>query len=315
MQDPPTSRPAPATLIAEPSLSIFQQPWWLDAAADRNWGEAVVRDNAIVVGRLPYPIGTRFGLPVSTLTRLIPTLGPAIQTMPGKAATAFKRRLEITHALIDQLPQFAFFAQTFDHRITDAAAFVHRGFVATAADCFRIPQGRTPQDVWCSMQAARRQQIVDAASEFRIEPVDDVDELFRLDRRFAHGNDAVQRVHQLFQSISERDAGIILGARDRRGTLVAALVVVWESVNAHRLVAVRRADAPENAESMLLWEAMRRVLPRGLAFDFGMVESLASLRYLAGFGDYLTPRIGVRRVTKEFRLRKAVLSMFGTWAG
>jgi hypothetical protein len=40
-------------------------------------------------------------------------------------------------------------------------------------------------------------------------------------------------------------------------------------------------------------------------------DASPELRYLAGFGDYLTPRIHVHRVSGSFRLRKAMLAAAG----
>ncbi|HVC61785.1 MAG TPA: hypothetical protein VND19_15650 [Acetobacteraceae bacterium] len=158
-QGPSAEKAAPARVIAEPSLSIFHQPWWLDIATDRSWGEAVVREDGMAVGRLPYPIGSRYGMPVSTLPSLIRTLGPAIRPLPGKASTAFRRRLEITHALIGQLPRFAYFDHLLDPGITDGLAFVHRGYVLGSSYCFRIAAGTPVAATWAEMSDRRRRVV------------------------------------------------------------------------------------------------------------------------------------------------------------
>ena len=248
------------------------------------------------------------------MPRLVCTLGPALCALPGKAATSLRRRLEITNGLIDQIPDLAYFTQVFDPSVKDAAAFVYRGFVVGVADCFRIPPGLAPQDVWCGMQAARRQEILDAGTEFRVGPVDDREELFALDRSLVRGRAEAERTRRVMRATGEHDAGLILGARDRSGVLCAAIVLVWDSVAAYRLIRARRPGTPQAVESLLLWESISRVLPRGLAFDFGGARSLASLRFLAGFGDYLIPCVSVQRVTMGYRVRKAMASMIGARA-
>jgi hypothetical protein len=309
---PSTAPGAIGKARTDSAFSIFHEPWWLDIATDGQWGEARVEQDGSVLGRLPYPCARFYGLRIATMPRLIPALGPAIAALPGKAATTLRRRLDIINALIDQLPEFAYFEQVFDPRVNDAAGFVFRGFIAGTCDCFRIPQGYGPQDVWSRMETGRQQEILDAAGEFRSGPVDDVEELFRLDRAVVRGGNAAERLRSLSRVIGERGVGVILGARDRVGTLRAAIVLVWDSVAAYRLIGVRGANVPDAAESMLLWEAMQIVLPQGRAFDLGAVGSPASLRFLAGFGDYLTPRVGVHRASRQYRLRKVAASIFGT---
>jgi hypothetical protein len=299
---------------AASAFSIFHEPWWLDIVTDGDWTEAVVSHEGAVVGRLPYACTRSHGLRVATMPRLVPTLGPAIAALPGKAATSLRRQLEITNALIDQLPDLACFEQVFDPRIHHAAGFVYRGFVEEVSYCFRIPHGLAPQDVWCGMQAGRRQQILDAATELRIDPVDDIEELFRLDGALVRGRNAAKRVRGLLRAIRERDAGMVLGARDRAGALVAAIMLVWDSAATYRLVGVRQTGAQDAVESVLLWEAVQLVSPQKRAFDLGAIGLPASLRFLAGFGDYLTERVAVRRINRQYRLRKTVASLFGVSA-
>jgi hypothetical protein len=296
------------------AFSIFQEPWLLDIVTDGDWAEAVVRHEGAEVGRLPYACSDFYGQRIAMMPHLVPTLGPAIVTLPGKTATTLRRRLEITNGLIDQLPELACFEQVFDPRVSDAAGFVYRGFVVGTSYGFRIPQARAAETIWCGMQAARREQILGAAAAFRIQPVDDIEEVLRLDRAVARGKGVAERLRKLVQAVGERGVGMILGARDECGVLGAAVVLVWDKVATYRLVGARGAGVPEAAESLLLWEAMQLMLPQQRAFDLGAVGSAGSLRFLAGFGDYLVQRVQVRRATPGYRWRKAVAAMVGVAA-
>lgn len=292
-------------------FSIFHEPWYLDIATGGTWSEAVVSHSGQVVGRLPYVYGRRYGLRVATLPWLVPTLGPAIAALPGKNATGLRRRLSISNALIDQLPELGMFEQVFDPRIIDAIAFMYRGFVVGTSDCFRIPAELTTDLVWQGMESDRREELLPLRREFRIDPIIDANQMLSLDVRCVPDRDEAERFRRLMWAASNRRCGCMLGAYDRTGTLHAALALVWDASAAYRLLSVCRTSAPRAAMTALLWGAICEVLPHGRALDFGSTQEGSEVRFLAGFGDYLTPRIHVRRVNAAYRLRKAICSASG----
>lgn len=298
---------------AHRAFSIFHEPWWLDIATDGQWREAVVSENGVTIASLPYPVGRRFGMAVSTLPSMIRTLGPAIAPLPGKPATALRRRLEIIDGLIDQLPNFALFEQLFDPRITDAVAFTYRQFVVGTTYCFRIDAARTQDSVWTGMLDRRRRVIRRAMEQFEIAPLADIDEFCH----FHDGNVAQEgnmhgsaRMRAMLRAILAHDAGVTMAARDKQGALVAAVTLVWDQTAVYYLLGTRRPDIAENgAISMLLWRGIQDALARGLSFDLDGINSPGMLRFLGGFGGTLTPRLRVRRLNGTFRLVNALESL------
>jgi hypothetical protein len=57
---------------------IFQQPWWLEAAAPGRWGEVTVNEGGKIVGRLPYVVKRKFGVKIISMPMLTQTLGPRV---------------------------------------------------------------------------------------------------------------------------------------------------------------------------------------------------------------------------------------------
>jgi len=297
----------------EAAFSVFHEPWWLDVATDGRWSEAVVRENGAVIGRLPYPIGTRFGMPVSLLPTLIRTLGPAIGPLPGKPATVLRRRLEITNALIDQLPRFAMFEQLLDPRVTDGVAFAYRNFVVGTAYCFRIDAGQSADDTWAGMMDKTRNVIRKAEASLRVDTVDEPDEFCRFHETALRGASNVHgtaRMRALISQCQERNAGTILGVRNAQGALEAAVTFVWDSSALYYFLSARHPAAALNgAVSLLIWHGMRIARERGLIFDLDGVNSPGMLQFLSGFGGRLTQRLRVRRLNSVFRLVNAAESL------
>ena len=160
-------------------LSIYHKDWFLDAATDGRWGEARFVDADGLVGRLPYALAQCAGFAVSRMPSLIRTLGPEIPVLVGKSASVLRRRLEITHALIDQLPDVADFYQVFDPQIADAIAFAQRGFGINVGYAFRTEPGRTETELLNAMTAEPRRHLRKASSQFSIVQLDDIAEFSR----------------------------------------------------------------------------------------------------------------------------------------
>jgi hypothetical protein len=294
-------------------LSIYHEDWFLNAATDGRWGEARVIDADGVVGRLPYALETCAGFPVSRMPSLIRTLGPELSDLAGKPATILRRRLEITHALIEQLPPLADFHQVFDPQITEAVAFSQRGFGVNLGYAFWLERGRTEEELLNAMTAEPRRHLRTAATRFTVEQLDDVSEFCRFydanlggDRNF-HGSERMQR---LLETVLDHQAGMLLGARNAQGDLVATIGIIWDGAAVRNYLGSRQRGA-SGASLLLLWEAMRIACRKGLAFDFDGAASPSTFEFLMGMGGRLVTRLRVRRSTRNFKAARACGAIVG----
>jgi hypothetical protein len=298
-----------------PAFSIYHEKWWLDAVTDGNWREALVTENGVVVGRMPYSLERRLGFRVSGMPSLVRTLGPAIIPAVGSTGALLARRIEITNALIDQLPRFDWFEQLFDPRIKEAVVFAQRGFTVGQTYTFLIPSGRTEDQLWEGVTFKTRNHIRKAAKTLTVAPRVEPDEFCRFysenlgaERNF-HGS---ERLRRLVAEILDRAAGTVLGARTSDGTLAAAVCIVWDAAAARYLLATRRTDlAGGGATMLLIWEAIRLACQRAIGFDFDGITSLGMLEFLAAFGGDLASRLRVRRRSWRFALAQAGLASIG----
>jgi len=294
-------------------LSIYHEGWFLDAATDGRWGEARVTDVGGLVGRLPYALATCAGLAVSRMPSLIRTLGPEIPALAGKPATVLRRRLEITHALIDQLPPVADFYQVFDPRITEAVAFTQRGFGVNLGYAFWNERGRTEEEMWNAMTAEPRRHLRNAASRFAIEQLADISEFCRFyDENLGGGGNfhGSERMHRVLKTVIDHQSGMLLGARTTKGDLVAAIGIIWDDVAVRNFVGSRRSGL-SGAGPLLLWEAMRVACSMGLAFDFDGAASPGTFEFLLGMGGTLVTRLRVRRSTLGFKAARTCAGIVG----
>jgi hypothetical protein len=87
-----------------PTGSIFQEHWWLDAVAPRQWKEVTIKEEGRTVERLPYFETRCFGLATLGMPPLTRTLGPWIAPSVGKAVTLRQRETRLVRALIERMP-------------------------------------------------------------------------------------------------------------------------------------------------------------------------------------------------------------------
>jgi hypothetical protein len=266
-----------------------------------------------LVGRLPYALAQCAGFAVSRMPSLIRTLGPEIPLLAGKSASVLRRRLEITHALIDQLPEVADFYQVFDPGITEAIAFTQRGFGINLGYAFRIEPGRTEAELLNAMTAEPRRHLRKASGQFSIVQLDDISEFCRFyDANLGgannfHGSGWMQR---LLEAVIDHKAGQLLGARTGRGELVATIGIIWDHATVHNYLGSRQPRV-SGASILLLWEAMRIACRRGLAFDFDGATSPGAFQFLSAMGGTLLTRLRVRRSTLRFRAMRVCAGIVG----
>jgi hypothetical protein len=247
------------------------------------------------------------GLRLSRTPSLIRTLGPAVLDAPGKPVAALRRRLEITNDLIGQLPSFDLFEQFFDPSIPDAVSFIFRGFVTGTTYSFRIDAGLSEAQVWSGMNDKTRIVIRKSGKDLVVARIDRPERFIEFYESNLDGKPnrhGARRMTALLEAILARDTGVILGAHDETGRLLAATAMPWDSKTAYFLLSTRRSGAAAGATGLLIWDAARIACARGIAFDLDGITSPPTLLFLSGFGGRMVQRLRVRRHSPRFRLAK-----------
>jgi hypothetical protein len=292
--------------------SIFHQPWWLAAATNGKYEEAVVEQGGKVVGRLPYLPTQRGRFKLSRMPPFTHLLGPVIYTGVGKPQTRLAHRLSIARELIDKLPVFIHFEQQFDPAAddglanADGLAFQDKGFSVAQQYTFQIDCRLEVEKLWDAMHFKTRQHIRKAEKKYTARSLDDpaifTDTYLR--NLNAHGKTNLmdfERFPALFAECRARDCGQILAAYAEDGSAAAMMYLVWSSTTMYYLLSTRRPDAGDGGSiNMLLWSAMKFAHERGLIFDLDGVYSSGAARFLSGYGGEIKSRLSVRRSNKLF---------------
>jgi Acetyltransferase (GNAT) domain len=297
----------PQTVTRRPGVttanSVFEQPWWLDSVAPGAWSEVIVRRGGEVVARLPYAHRRRFGLSTIVQPPLTQTLGPWLAESEGKYARRLENQKKLVAELIELLPPFDIFRQSFSTAMTNWLPFYWAGFDATVRYSYRIEDLTDLDRVQREFQDHVRRDLRRGLRT--VEVVDDcpLETLLRLDaqtyarqgRRLPYSQELVRR---LDAACVAHGARRILGAADAQGRIRAVLYLVWDERVLYALINARDSELQtDGANTVLYWEAIRLASQVSRTFDFegSVIQSVE--HYFRGFGGRQLPYFVVTKTS------------------
>jgi Acetyltransferase (GNAT) domain len=286
--------------------SLFEQPWWLDAAAPGAWDAVTVAKDGEIVGRLPYVRMRRFGLRVLGQPLLTQFLGPWIKPGTGKASTRLEHEYEIMRALIAALPPHDVFFQEFHHSITSCLPFYWQGFSQSARYTYVLDELDDPDKIWKGFRQEVRTRIRKAEQQVVVREIDDVETFIKLNQMtyerqgmaMPYSAELIRRVDAACRARGVRRITLAEGAD---GTPHAAMYVVWDADSAYLLMSGSDPRLRHSgAVNLLTWEAIQFARQVTRRFDFEGSMLLPVERFIRGFGGR---QIRFSRLTRGTTLR------------
>lgn len=270
--------------------SLFQQPWWLDAAAPGAWDAVEIREGGTIVGRLPFVRRRRLGVTVLTQPALTPHLGPWLHPLTGKECTRLAREHELLGCLADRLPAHDVFHQNFHPLLQNWLPFRWRGFKQTTFYTYVLDDLSDLKAVWANLRENVRRQIRKAERTVVVSATDDVEYFLHLSRKTfeRQGMDVPysgELLGRLDEACAARSARLILLAVDEAARPHAALYLVWDDRTAYYLAGGADPSLRSSgAMSLLMWEAIKHAGTMARTFDFegSMIEPIE--RFFRAFG-------------------------------
>jgi hypothetical protein len=305
----------------EQAHCIFQQPWWLEAAAPGAWAEAKVEKDGQVVARLPYIQKRKWGLSIVSHPRLSQTMGPWTAAANGKNGRCLGNEKHLCDALIEQLPECDIFSQAFHPSVTNLLPWVWKGFTLKTLYTYQLPDLTDLDAIWRGFeqnirnQVRKAQQLVTVNPNPDLEKILDVNELTfaRQGLKVPYSRDYVRRLEAACQA---RNASIKLSAEDAQGRTHSVLYLVHDAQASHGIIL---AGDPEYRQSgagtLLMWEAIQRASTVTRTFDFGgsMIERVAT--FFRNFGGKQVPYQSITRLSRRMKMLMAARDLTCSFRG
>ena len=273
-----------------PSYNLFQEPWWLDAVAEGEWDEVVVKRGGQVAARLPFVRKKKLGRTWLLQPKLTPWLGPWLRSSNAKLANRLAEEKELMQELIDALPQFDLFRQSFSPEVTYWLPFYWRGFGQTTRYTYRLFDLTDLAGIWAGVRDNVRREIRKARKSVVVRSDLDIDCFARVwaltfERQGVRMPVNTELLRRLDIACEARNSRKMFFAEDAQGKIHAAGYLVWNADCAYYLMAGGDPDLRNSgAGSHITWEAITFASTVSRQFDFegSMIEPVE--RFFRAFG-------------------------------
>ncbi|WP_250548697.1 GNAT family N-acetyltransferase [Pseudonocardia sp. H11422] len=287
-------------------LSVFHEPWWLDAAAPGGWDEVRVAENGRAVARLPFVRQRFHGLRLLLAPPMTTRLGPLTDPGEGRYETRLRRFDHLADELIDQLPRADLFRQTMHPDVVSWLPFHRRGFRVEPQLSYVIDGLADLDEVWNGISGRTRRVIKSAGRTLAIERDTTADRLAHMVRstfgrqRLEVPYDPVV-LERIVAACLARDRGTVLTAVDASGNVHASLFCAWDDQRAWYLGGGGDPRLRSSgAGSLLMWELIKESAKHVDRFDFEGSMLPAVERYFRNFGGRQQTYFAVTRTSRRF---------------
>ena len=302
------------------SLPIFSKDWWLDAVCDESWNVCLIENAGVVLASMPYHLyRNRLGMTIIAQPPETQTLGPWLRPSDAKIANRLGQEKDLLTELIDQLPAFSHFEQSWIHTNTNWLPFYWRGFKQTTRYSYRLPDLSNLDTIWSGFRENIRKEIRKAKDRFSLKVRTDlsIDDFLVLNEKtyerqgqpLPYSKSFIRRLDEACKTKCSR---AIFIAVDAVGRHHAGVYIVWDQQSAYYLMG---GGDPElrasGAASYCMWEAIQFAATKTKSFDFegSMIESVE--RFFRAFGAIQTPYFLISKTpSRLLRARQALRTVF-----
>lgn len=276
----------------ETSIPLFSQAWWLDlVCTDDEWDVCLVEKDSKVLASMPYVVKKKYGFKLLTHPYLTQTLGPWIAPSTAKYANQLAQQKDLQEALIEQLPNFHFFRQSWHYSNTNWLPFYWKGFSQTTRYTYILKDLSDVEKSWKELNENIRREIRKAEKRFitirENLPAEVFLELNKM--TFSRQNKKLPYSEKfllnLMQGAKARNQGKWFIAQDQDGKHHAGVFIVWDQNSAYYLAGGGNPELRNSgATSLAMWEAIKFASTVTKSFDFegSMLEPVE--RFFRAFG-------------------------------
>lgn len=290
------------------AYNLFQESWWLEAVAAGEWDEVVVKRGGQVAARLPFVRRKKLGTTWLLQPKLTPCLGPWIRASDAKLTNQIAEEKELMQELMEALPKFDLFRQSFAPEVTYWLPFYWQGFSQTTRYTYRLTDLTDLASVWAGVRENIRREIRKAKKRVVVRSDLDIDYFARVwNLSFARqgapspvSKDFLQRIDS---ACSKRGCRRMFFTEDALGKIHAVAYLIWNADCAYYLMGGGDPDLRNSgAGSLVLWEAIAFAATVTRQFDFegSMLEPVE--RFFRAFGGRPVPFFCLTKLSRPMRV-------------
>ncbi|MCE5286205.1 MAG: GNAT family N-acetyltransferase [Pelosinus sp.] len=302
----------------EPTIPVFSKDWWLDAVCgENNWDVVVYEQNNKIVASLPYYKKQKFGIKYCTMPLLTQTMG--VWFMQNRNQTYYKKlsyEKKVIDKLLDKLPPLDMFYQNAHYSLTNWLPFYWRGFKQTTRYTYVIEDLTDADAVFSNFTREKKAKIKKAGAFIKVYQDDDIARFYKLNKLVFNRKKlaipySLEFLRRLDQACTLHNSRMIILGEDQDMQLHAAIYLVWDEMSAYLLMSgIDSALKASNAQSLLIWEAIKLLAGQNKKFDFegSMIEEVEE--FFKSFGAVQKPYFNLYKDNKKCVLLKTIRSIW-----
>lgn len=253
-----------ALCAQEPSIPLFSQAWWLDAAAGPGgWEVALVIEDDQIVAAMPYVVKRRLGFTVISQPSLSQSAGPWLRPSTAKYSRQLGLQKKRIQGLFGQLPEYDRFQQSWHYSITNWLPVYWLGFDQTTRYTYVIDGLVNLDNVFMNFDASYRNKIKKADRIVSIKRDLHIDDFYELNtmtfkRQGLNAPYSLDFLRYHDRILEKNGARKIFYAIDSEGRIHSALYLTWDSNSSYVHMVGENPDLRSSGAGILLiWEAIR----------------------------------------------------------
>jgi len=303
----------------EKTVPIFSQAWWLDSVAGDSWDVCLVEDGEGIVASMPYATKKQYGLTLLSHPLLTQNLGPWIKPSKAKYNKMLSQQKKWMQELIDQLPEYDYFSQSWHYSQTNWLPFYWRGFEQTTRYTYVIEDLSNLDKVFGNFHSSYRNKVRKAEKIVTILKDMEAEGFYEINKKTFLRQGVDVPYSKLFflkhdNALANRKSRMIFYAIDSDENVHSALYLTWDNMSSYVHMA---GEDPKFRSSgagiFLIWEAIKytKNILNLNKFDFegSTIESVEKVRRDCGAlqKPYFTVTHKPSKIVKTmFFLKKAI---------
>ncbi len=289
--------------------SLLDTKEWWDAVCPGQWDEVRIERDGIVQARLPFLVRKKMGFSSIGLPFLTPWAGPYFANSGGKPASQLASQISLGHEIAAKLPSADTIQISCPVGGPSLFGFAQSGYSLGATYTYNIDLTQPIETLWDALLPRTRQNIRKAEKLVHIDTDVAADDIIKMvyatfDRQGMaidkNGGGAIERAFDYFGS---RGMAHIFTARDQDNAVHGSILCV--SDGRHVIYSCGGADPTlrsSNAQSLLLWHAIRTLKDSAPIFEFAGSMSPTISHFFLSFGGQQVHKVHAAKSSSRYVL-------------
>jgi hypothetical protein len=251
-----------------------------------------------------YALDRKYGFTELKMPYLSRVMDVVDLSVGNDFALSLSEKLDVTREIITNLPKHDAFFYTLAPESEFELAFNLSGFSTQSQYTFR--RLCPAQDHLMLIDSKTRQNIRRASRMFTVSQSSDLDSYLNVFRQFMKEKSQTNQVNEasikrIWEATQARKVSTILNVICDDGTVAASTILIWDAVHLYYWLSSRvPSKSKNNANSLLIWEALELADAKGLVFDMDGFNSPESGLFLAKYRLNPIRRIKIQRETPAY---------------